>query len=124
MLLKISLFVHPDKPSELPRSLSNFGTSAELGLLLEQDCRSFRRVTRGRSRDSSAEVCLDNYTSLIVRLTPEFQASFRTCFARVASMQHIPHTTSIVPHLSELSFFATSCFLTPMYPFHNCATVE
>ncbi|EYC00150.1 hypothetical protein Y032_0117g638 [Ancylostoma ceylanicum] len=33
---------HPDKPSELPRGLPIFGTSAELGLLLELDFRNFR----------------------------------------------------------------------------------
>ncbi|EYC05360.1 hypothetical protein Y032_0082g1538 [Ancylostoma ceylanicum] len=42
MSLEIPLLVFPDKPSEFPRRLPNFGTSAELGLLQEQDFRNFR----------------------------------------------------------------------------------
>ncbi|EYC31340.1 hypothetical protein Y032_0004g2104 [Ancylostoma ceylanicum] len=50
------------------------------------------------------------FTSLIVRLTPDPQASFRARFARVAFMWHFSHTIPAIPHLSNSRFLQLRAF--------------
>ncbi|EYC24103.1 hypothetical protein Y032_0014g2325 [Ancylostoma ceylanicum] len=69
-------------------------------------------------------------TSLIARLTPDSRAFFLARFARVASLRHHPHTTTIILHLSKLPFLATSRFgapklcNTPAHPYHTVGPVS